>query len=534
MTLNNRTTPDRRDWFTALGVAAFALIVFTLALAPDVLYGDSGEFQTLAYTWSTTHSTGYPVYLLLARLVGIVPINTMAWRITFVSALSAAITVGGVYLVTRHFARRGAAVLSSLALMVAYTFWSQSIIAEVYVPAAALIVVVMLVLLWWSDHPLVRRLRFVAGLLIGLGLGVHLFLLLILPAATLFVLWGVVWGSSDERTNRWRHIASLLIGLLVGLVLFVLLFIYIDGRPTPTNFFTTVMIPSREAWDLQEADFDTPLKRFWLNVSGYQWRDAMLPAGLDYKEELETFWEEYLPREYTPPALLLAVVGVPVALFLHRRKAVLLGVALVTIFLAALGYTPGDKFVFFLPVYVLVAPFVGIGADRLSLLAERILSRIVPARVVSAVIIPILLVLCVSPFIASRWEAVRTGRSEFVEETYPYPVENLDEPRQFAECALTEITEPDAFLVMEWRTLWPTYYVAHVEQGRTGLEIREALPYGTRVITGTLLAQITEALESGRAVYADQNYPALTRTFTFDQMIDTCPNYRLWRVALRS
>src|SRR5690606_27074053 len=118
---------DRRDLLLALGIAIFALIVYTRVLAPDILYGDSAEFQTLAYTWGTTHTTGYPVYLLLARIIGFVPVNTLAWRINFASAVAAAVTLGGVYLLTRQVTNRGGAFLASVVLLISYTFWSQSI-----------------------------------------------------------------------------------------------------------------------------------------------------------------------------------------------------------------------------------------------------------------------------------------------------------------------------------------------------------------------------------------------------------------------
>jgi hypothetical protein len=92
---------DRVDaWIAALcGIGALAVYVRTMA--PDLLYGDSAELQTLAHTLGHTHSTGYPIYLLLAHLVGSLPLHTPAWRVTLFSALSAASAVAGVYLLSR-------------------------------------------------------------------------------------------------------------------------------------------------------------------------------------------------------------------------------------------------------------------------------------------------------------------------------------------------------------------------------------------------------------------------------------------------
>src|SRR5688572_7109946 len=112
---NSHVSPlDRWDMLLAIAIALLGLVIYTRVLAPDVLYSDSAEFQTLAYTGGVTHPTGYPIYLALARLVGYIPIGTLAWRISWFSALAAGFTLGGVYLVTRHLSGRSGALLASL------------------------------------------------------------------------------------------------------------------------------------------------------------------------------------------------------------------------------------------------------------------------------------------------------------------------------------------------------------------------------------------------------------------------------------
>lgn len=489
---------DRRDGLIALGVAVFALVIYALALAPDVLYSDSAEFQTLAYTWGTSHPTGYPVYLLLARLVGSIPVGIPAWRINFVSALCAGITLGAVYLITRHFTRRGGALVSSLVLMVGYTFWSQSIIAEVYTPATACITTALLCLLYWSEQR--RRIwLLISGLLLGLGIGVHLSLLLIIPAAVIFAL-----------LNNWRHSPVLLAGIGIGATAFFLLFVWMDARPTSTSFYNTTFYPSRDTWGLTEADFESPVQRFWMSVSGYQWRDAMLRPDLNYRQEVDRFLNEYLSREFTPSALVLGLIGLPLAALARPRKALLLALGVITVFVAALSYSPGDKYIFFLPAYVLFVPFIGVGVDWLAALIGRLIPLLTARRVLEGVVIGALLAISIGPFLNTRWQAVQTGRSMFVTDRFPYPAEDLSMPRREAECAAASAPEPDAYLIMGWRVLYSTYYIAHVEQGRTGLDLREARPYGTDRITPSLIAEMDAALQANRPVYADQRYPELS------------------------
>src|SRR3989304_6236411 len=81
---------DKLDYWIALALGILALAAYVRTLAPDILYGDSAEFQCLAYTLGITHSTGYPTYLFLGRLIGFLPISNPAWRIRLLSAVSAA------------------------------------------------------------------------------------------------------------------------------------------------------------------------------------------------------------------------------------------------------------------------------------------------------------------------------------------------------------------------------------------------------------------------------------------------------------
>lgn len=520
------------DLIIALVIGLLATLIYALALAPDILYSDSGEFQALTYTWGMTHPTGYPVYLLLARIVSLIPLNTLAWRVSFFSALAGGVTVGTLYLLVRHFTQRGGAVLASVVLLLSYTFWSQSIIAEVYTPAIAFISVILLLLLLWRKQLVRWRwLLFLSGLLLGMGIGVHLFLVLIGPAVLIFVFWGLLFASPEER-GQWGHLARLVLGGVAGVIIFFLLFAFMDALPTPTNFYATTMIPSRDAWNLTESDLDTVVERFWLSISGKQWRDAMLPEDLEYSKEVENFFEDYLAREYTPPTLLLALLGALVALLRHTRQFALVTATLLVAFVAALVYQPGDKYIFYLPVYVMVALYAGVGAGYLLTWSTAILP--VWLRLVTGIILTLILIgLCTAPLLDSRWGAIRTGESRFVDETYAYPVENLREPRLAAECAVSKVVEDNAFLVLDWRALYSIYYVAHVEQGRTGLVIREAQPHGAQFMTESLRAEIAAQIEAGVPVYVDREDSTLRRSYTMTPVSGGCRDYDLFTLTTR-
>jgi MFS family permease len=527
---------NKYDFLIALVVAIFGLAVYTRVLAPDVLYSDSGEFQTLAYTWGTTHTTGYPTYLVLARIVGFFPIGSLAWRISFASALFAALTLGGVYLIVRHFAHQGGALLGSFVLLLSYTFWSQSVIAEVYTPSTAFITAIILALLQWYLRPLKQQwLIVLVGFLLGIGLGVHLFIVLVGPPVFLFVLSGALFGSDQER-KRWSHLVRFILGGMVGLVAFYLLFVFIDTRPTPTNIFTTSIVPSRETWALKASDLDSEPERFWISVSGRQWQDRMIPNNVNYGKAFDSFLKENLAKEYATPTILLVIVGGIFLLIKTRRWFTFFAVGVLVTFGAGFLYFPGDKFIFYLPFYLLLAILGGIGAGALIALGEKIL-RLKPTSPISVVLALVLMVVligvCTAPFITSRWRSIERGLSGFVTEDYVYPVFRPHEARDAAECALSKISETDALLVLNWRALYAIYYIAHLEQGRTGIVIHEALPYPAKVMTQTLQTEISERLLKGEAVYVDDNYSPLSGSYKLTPVAGKCSSYRLFKLSSR-
>jgi hypothetical protein len=508
---------NRTDYALAAAVGLGALAVYMRTLAPDVLYSDSGEFQTLAYTLGMTHSTGYPVYLLLGRLLGLLPLGTQAWRINLLSALGAAVTLGVLYLLIRTVTRsRFGALLGVVALGLSYTFWSQAIIAEVYTPGLAFLSVIVLLLWYWGRDPLEHKWAlFVAALLFGVGLGVHAFVGLIAPAAAAFVAW-TLW-TWREAAGQWRQsLGVAFLGLVVGVAIYLLAFLMIDVNNPPSSFYDVALVSSRSIWGLTAADLDTPFERFVATVTGLQWQDAMFPGGEDhFWLALAHYSERLLDHEFTPLLLLLALLGLEVTLRKARSLGVFLSVAFITSLYSILNYDPPDKYIFYLPTYVLVAIAIGAGAGALL---DWVYRSVVARKswwylVVYVLLATGLTLVVLAPYGESRWEAVKSGAATFVQEEYAYPLYNLEEPRRTASWQLNNLPD-DALLIVGWRALYTMYYLAHVEGERPDLTLMEAVPHGAGGRVADSLIEILErALQEGRPVYTDSVYGGLRDTF---------------------
>ncbi|KAA3657885.1 MAG: DUF2723 domain-containing protein, partial [Chloroflexi bacterium] len=218
------------DFIVVLGVAGMALFIYGRTLTPGLLPGDGGEFQTLTYLWGHSHPTGYPVYLTLTRLFTLLPTGGLAYRVNLFSAVIGALVVAGVYINGRFLTqRRIIPIVGALIVALSPTFWSQAVIAEVYTAGAALIVWIIAALLWWRTTGS-QRVLFVAGLLGGLSLGVHMSVMLIAPAMGIFLLLPNRKPKEGEQEIKslFSNLKAPLLGAAIGLVITILLFVLMD------------------------------------------------------------------------------------------------------------------------------------------------------------------------------------------------------------------------------------------------------------------------------------------------------------------
>jgi len=506
---------DKKDALVALILAMLALAAYVRTLAPDVLYGDSAEFQCLSYTLGITHSTGYPTYLFLGRLIGFLPMNNPAWRISLLSAICAAFTVGGVYLLARDFTRsRIGAALGGLTLGISYTFWSQAVISEVYTPGMAFIVAIMLLLFHWQTEPQQRnRSLLAAALLAGVGFGVHASVWLVAPPAVALVLW-TLWMRHPSRPEWLRSLTAGFIGAVVGLTIYLAAFLISDRLNSPTSFINTTLEPSRVFWNLPPEDFDSSFRRLEMTVVSAQWGDALFPSGsFSFWKELENFSDRLAGIEFPPLVILFALIGLVVMLITRPLRGAFYPLAFLVSAFLILNYQVGDKYVFYLSLYIPLAVAAGSGIGFALEWVHRHLESVAGRRYLYVLIVLFFFTMVVQPAAAIRWQALQKGVANFVTEDYPYPVNNLKEPRITAQSRLAGASE-NAVFVLDWRALFTTAYLAHVEKNMTNTLFFEAMPRGNNgQVASTLVAQLKGYLQEGRPVYTDRKYPGLEENF---------------------
>jgi hypothetical protein len=530
----DRSDLTRWDTLLAAVVGLLSLAFYVRTLVSGLLPGDSGEFQTLAILLGHTHPTGYPVYLALAKLLSLLPIGDIAWRVNLFSAVMAALTVAGVYAAGRLLtACRAVAAASALALAVSPTFWSQAIIAEVYTPGSAFLIWILVALLWWdvTNRP---HALFVAGLLGGLSLGVHMSVALLVPAVLVFLAATLV--SKRAAVSIPKSLASALGGAAAGLALMFLIFLLIDWNNPTASYFQSVVEPSRSAWGLSAEQIDGPFDRLLFGWSARQFRSFMFADPTAVMPDLAGRYWGNLPSELAWPLIVLAGIGALGLLVRRPRAAALLLVALTTQWLCTFNYDIWDLYVFFIPSYVLLAVLAAAGLGVMVDIVGRLTSPWGDCRAWADVVLAVLvLVVAVWPIFQPRLDTVRQGSVAFTWDDFDdYPVSPNSSPEDvqaFLRLSLMD-APPNAIILLDWELLYPSYYVAHVELGRTDLMFVETYPADDQDGLADSVLEFITTRQAEHPVFVSDRLPEVSAAGYYLAPLRIGPT-RLYRVVRR-
>jgi hypothetical protein len=183
----------------AIGATFFiALAIYIRTLLPGPSFGDWAEMQWLPSVFGIPHPTGYPLYLLIARLFSLVPIGSLAYRADLLSAVTAsAAAATGSAIAIRLEVRPLIAALLGVTLALTSTFWTAGTIAEVNALHVLLVALLIHRALVWRAERRPHDLR-LAALIGGLSLANHALAVSVVPIVAIFLAW-------DARHELWQH-----------------------------------------------------------------------------------------------------------------------------------------------------------------------------------------------------------------------------------------------------------------------------------------------------------------------------------------
>lgn len=252
-------------------VFAIALISYSITMEPTVSFWDCGEFISAAFKLEIVHPPGSPLHAIVGRLFTILSPDNAALMMNFLSALSSAFCVLFSFWTVSYLGRKalqkrgnelsgaetlgvlGAAAITGLTATYLDSFWFSAIEAEVYAFSAFFTFAMIWAMFKWdynADKPYGDRWLVLIALLTGLGVGVHLLHLLVIPGLAY-----IYYFRRYEFT--WKGaIITFLVGF--GILAFVLwgvldyfvriasrldfFFVNTVGLPLNSGFFTFLIV----------------------------------------------------------------------------------------------------------------------------------------------------------------------------------------------------------------------------------------------------------------------------------------------------
>ncbi len=436
-------------WIGALFFAA-ALALYLRTMPPTILDSDSGEYQYMAYILGVSHSTGYPLYLLLAKLFTFLPIGDVAFRVNLSSTIFTALAAPVVFWTARRLqVSRTSAILATLILLVTPSIWGGVIDTKSYALHVFLGVLTLYLALRWHQEGKPTDFYWLA-FVYGLGLTNHIMIRFIAPAL-LLLLW-----FNRTRLNR----AMLLRGALFVLVP-LLLYAYIPIRANqliaqqdPQN----LLLYGRSDAMLKgtvTAYYNNTLDGFVKFVTGF---DNVYK--LEVKSPLEStnrldlsltlLWQQF------GFGIALALVGAWQSWRRDRRVFLFLFA-----FAAGVGavafYLHGISTVYYFSLtYLVLALWIGSGIDALMRWTARVRA--------AAAVIPLVLLLLPLYTLAANFPKLDESSN------YTY--------RQYAEQLIGEDFPPNAVLAAPWEISQPLRYLQFVENRRPDLLVINLSPVG--------------------------------------------------------
>ena len=240
----------------------------------SVSWWDCGEFISTGWLLQVGHPPGAPVYQLLTHLFMLLSFgNTtlVAPLSNTVSALCGGITVGLLYASLRLLgSRRLGAATGALCYLFADSVWFSATESEVYAMAMLFCALnVYVALRYRLSHN--TRLLLLLGLLLGLGCGVHLMTLLVVPAIILIILPSLI--NHHQPSLLTKHYLFIFLFYIIGLTPFAIIPIRATAHPpinegNPSNAERMISYLRREQYP------KAPLyPRMWRERDSINWRE---------------------------------------------------------------------------------------------------------------------------------------------------------------------------------------------------------------------------------------------------------------------
>ena len=224
----------------ALLVFLLAAITYYLTVQPSVSFWDCGEYLSTAYGMEIPHPPGAPLFLLLARVVSMMPIAAnIAFRMNLISVFTSAAAVLLLYLVIIKIIEnfRGntytnlsealvvyiTAAIGSLTFAFTMITWWNAVETEVYATNTFVFAAIVLILLIWNERAdEVDNEKFILLLayLVGLSTSLRLMGALTTVSIVMLIMFRkYVYDEKELKHTIYYLLAHVVLILVLGIIL---------------------------------------------------------------------------------------------------------------------------------------------------------------------------------------------------------------------------------------------------------------------------------------------------------------------------
>jgi hypothetical protein len=344
-------------------------------MPPTVVWGDAGELAAAAHVLGIPHPTGYPLYMLLAKLFDLLPWANTAVRISLLSAVcmagAAAALAWSAALLTES---APAGLAAGLALAFSRPAWAMAVVPDVHALNALIIAAALAVFVADTRQPRPRTVVWLA-LLTGLGLAHH-------RTSLAFTLPLLAATAVRARPPARRALAAAG-ALLAPLLLYLYLPLRAAAHPATVFADTShweAFLGHVMARNYVHLAFSRPLSQvgpmLWMIVQDFG-------------------------RALTVGGVLLVLMGAVALWRWQRLLSLCLLVSTVVLTMWNLGYDAPDLVTFFVPVWLALGIWLGVGVATAADAVSRMLAK--QARWLPVVVTAAALLLVPVSMVQTNW-----------------------------------------------------------------------------------------------------------------------------------
>ncbi len=411
-------------------VFSFALILYSISLAPSLVWQDSGMIQYRVLHNDITGALGlalaHPLYYAISILFKNIPCADIIHRINFVTAIASAFAIGNLFLFVRIWLRRVLpALISAMTLAFTHTFWRHASIPETYNMYLAFFLAGLIFFLLYTRERKSLYLMLV-GLFNGLAISVHM--LAIIPLA----LYGVyiLFGLFNKKISL-KSFLLFVVAWIVGASLYEYLFV-------------------QEL--LRSGDFLATLRSA---LFGSNWSNAVLNTSMSLSIVKENIM--YIGMNFVTINAVFGFVGVYSVIKNRREDSFGIFVLLLwaAFLLFAFRYTVPDRYAFFLPFYAVSAILIGRGV---SYCIEQYDRKFVAAALIVFSLAPIFVYMALPVFVEKEYPIFKGKRHLPYRNEYRYFLQpwktNYTGAKRFA-CEALDSVKSGSAIFADGTSLYP-------------------------------------------------------------------------------